>query len=285
MERKKGEHLKISKKIYLVGAGPGNPDYLTVRALKLIKKCDVLLYDRLVDRSIVKLSPASCKRICVGTKHGVEPGSKQDRINELMLQYFKVGKIIIRLKSGDPFIFGRGGEEIEFLKKNNVPFEVVPGLTSAISVPSALGIPLTHRNYSSSLLIISGHRKSTGTENDWNEISRFDGTIVILMGVATASEIVSHLIEGGMDQLMGVAVIENGTTRRERTFFCYLRELPSVIEKHRIRSPSIIVIGKVVNALIDEGILPSRNLSRATGDALIELVEPQVSQEATTRGR
>ncbi|MEL9914306.1 MAG: uroporphyrinogen-III C-methyltransferase [Thermoplasmatales archaeon] len=271
-------------KVYLVGAGPGNPDYLTVKALRLLKRCDVLLYDMLIDRSIVELSSPSCKRICVGTKHGTDPSYKQEKIDALMLSYYKMGKIVVRLKSGDPFIFGRGGEEIEFLRENNVPYEIVPGLTSAISVPSSAGIPLTHRDYSSAVLIISGHRKSNEMGNDWKEIAKFKGTIVVLMGVGTAAEMVSNLICNGMDRNTGVAIVENGTKENQRTFFCHLEELPDLISKCEVKAPSIIVIGKVINALLDRGIFQVCDFHKSKLE-LTELIFSQCEEQEFVRER
>ncbi|MGC8645141.1 MAG: uroporphyrinogen-III C-methyltransferase [Thermoplasmata archaeon] len=281
IREKKG---KKQGKVYLVGAGPGNPEYLTVRAMKLIRRCDVLLYDRLVDLEIVNLSSASCERICVGTDHGAEPSVKQDRINELMLDCYVRGMTVVRLKSGDPFIFGRGGEEVEFLRRNSVQYEIVPGLTSAISVATAAGIPLTHREHSSSVLIISGHRKGSGIQNDWSRIAKFDGTIVILMGVGTSSEIASGLIENGMDPLTGVAVIENGTKPEQRVFSCFLRELPRMMQEFKIRAPSVIVIGRVINALIEGGMLPAVDLRKLTD--MFSTPAPELSNTAAvTRER
>jgi len=248
-------------KVFIVGAGPGNPEYLTVKALKLLSTCDVLLYDRLVDQEIVNLSPPSCERICVGTEHGREPSSKQEFINSLMLDRYLKGMTVVRLKSGDPFIFGRGGEEIEFLRRNSVQYEVVPGLTSAIAVATAAGIPLTHRDHSSSVMIISGHRKSSGSENNWEGISKFDGTLVILMGVGTSSEIASSLINNGMDPSTGVTIIENGTKPEQRVFSCLLRELPEVVREFNIKPPSVIVVGKVINSMMDLGIVTPVSLA------------------------
>jgi len=248
-------------KVFIVGAGPGNPEYLTVKALKLLSTCDVLLYDRLVDQEIVNLSPPSCERICVGTEHGREPSSKQEFINSLMLDRYLKGMTVVRLKSGDPFIFGRGGEEIEFLRRNNVQYEVVPGLTSAIAVATAAGIPLTHRDHSSSVMIISGHRKSSGSENNWEGISKFDGTLVILMGVGTSSEIASSLINNGMDPSTGVTIIENGTKPEQRVFSCLLRELPEVVREFNIKPPSVIIVGKVINSMMDLGIVTPVSLA------------------------
>ena len=261
--KESGKSGKRLRKVYLVGAGPGNPEYLTVKATKLIKKCDVLLYDRLVSSEIVELVPSTCKKVCVGASHGLEPSLKQEKINELVLKYYSQGKNVIRLKSGDPFIFGRGGEEIEFLRKNNIPYEVVPGLTSAIAVATAIGIPLTHRDYSSSLLIISGHRKDSGIENDWDNIAKFGGTIVVLMGVGSSLEIARNLIERGMSPLTGVMVIENGTQKDQRIFAGPLSDLPKIVDKFEVKAPSIIVIGRVINALTDNGQITATNLREA----------------------
>jgi uroporphyrin-III C-methyltransferase len=282
---KSGKSGKRSRKVYLVGAGPGNPEYLTVKATKLIKKCDVLLYDRLVSYEIVKLVPNTCEKVCVGTSHGLESSFKQEKINELVLKYYRQGKNVVRLKSGDPFIFGRGGEEIEFLKKKNIPYEVVPGLTSAIAVATAIGIPLTHRDYSSSLLIISGHRKDSVIENDWDNIARFDGTIVVLMGVGSSLEIARNLIERGMDPFTGVTVIENGTQKDQRIFVGLLSDLPKIVDKFEVKAPSIIVIGRVINALTDSGFITATNLRGTLKNPLDSIILARRSPEDGSKER
>ncbi|MCL4334409.1 MAG: uroporphyrinogen-III C-methyltransferase [Candidatus Thermoplasmatota archaeon] len=240
-------------KVFLVGAGPGDPELLTLKAVRTLEKADVVLYDRLVDRAILELIPKGREAVMVGTDHGVEPDSKQGEINRLMLNLSNEGKNVVRLKCGDPFIFGRGGEEVEFLKKEGIEFEIVPGLTSAISVPTAACVPLTHRDYSSSLMIISGHRKKdSGKEevNDWNYIARFGGTLVILMGIGMLDEITRDLIEAGMDPEMGTIIIQDGTKKRQRIICGTVSNIASVAKREKISAPGIIVIGKVVEAIV-----------------------------------
>ncbi|MGC8609841.1 MAG: uroporphyrinogen-III C-methyltransferase [Thermoplasmata archaeon] len=235
-------------KVYLIGAGPGDPDLLTLKAYKIIKRSDVVLYDRLINKSILKKIPRGIKKILVGKSPGDDPDVLQNKINELIEKYYNEGKIVVRLKSGDPFLFGRGGEEIEFMKQRKIDFEVIPGITSAIGVPTYIKLPLTHRNYSSSVMIISGHLKRNKAIN-WEIVSRFDGTIVILMGISNMQEIMNNLIVYGKDENTPVCVIQYGTTKKQKIVKGNLTNIVEIAKKKRIKAPGIIVIGKVVDLL------------------------------------
>ncbi|MGC8992811.1 MAG: uroporphyrinogen-III C-methyltransferase [Thermoplasmata archaeon] len=235
-------------KVYLIGAGPGDPDLLTLKAYKIIKRSDVVLYDRLINKSILKKIPRGIKKILVGKSPGDDPDVLQNKINELIEKYYNEGKIVVRLKSGDPFLFGRGGEELEFMKQRKIDFEVIPGITSAIGVPTYIKLPLTHRNYSSSVMIISGHLKRNKAIN-WEIVSRFDGTIVILMGISNMQEIMNNLIVYGKDENTPVCVIQYGTTKKQKIVKGNLTNIVEIAKKNRIKAPGIIVIGKVVDLL------------------------------------
>lgn len=238
----------MENRVYLIGAGPGDPDLLTIKAWKIIRKCDVILYDRLVDPSIIKKLPKKIKKISVGKKKGEDSDIQQARINELIKKYYDQGKNVARLKGGDPFLFGRGGEELEFMKKHGIRFTIIPGITSAIGVPTYASLPLTHRNFSSSLMIIPGHLKE-GHKLDWELISKFDGTLVILMGASKLKEIRENLIKNGKDVKTPVCIIQNGTTKKEKIVLGNLENIAEKAEENKIKAPVVIVIGKVVNLL------------------------------------
>ena len=235
-------------KVYLVGAGPGDPELLTIKAWKVVKKCDVILYDRLVDQSIIKKLPKKIKKISVGKKIGEDSDLQQKRINELIEKYYSEGKNVVRLKGGDPFLFGRGGEEADYMKKKNIDFEVIPGITSAVGVPTYAKLPLTHRDYSSSLHIIPGHLKE-GHALNWQIISKLDGTLVILMGASKLEEIAKRLIENGKSGETPVCIIQNGTTKKEKIVKGQLIDIAEIARKNRIKAPAVIVMGKVVELL------------------------------------
>ena len=231
--------------VYLVGAGPGDRQLLTVKALELIKTADVIVYDRLVSESIMDLIPEKTERIDVGKNVGNHP-VPQHEINKILLREAKAGKKVVRLKGGDPFVFGRGGEELELLADEKVPFEVVPGITSSISVPAYAGIPVTHRDYCSSLHIITGHA-AAGTELsiDFEALARLKGTLIFMMSVSTAGKIAGGLMKAGMDVSTPCAVIENGTYPKQRKFISDLSHIEEVVRQNQVQSPAVIVVGKV----------------------------------------
>ncbi|MDI9595436.1 MAG: uroporphyrinogen-III C-methyltransferase, partial [Atribacterota bacterium] len=207
----------MSGKVYLVGAGPGDPDLLTIKALKTIKKAEVLVYDRLVNTALLKIPYESCERIDVGKSPNSHP-VPQNEINQILYEKASQGKQVVRLKGGDPFVFGRGGEEALFLNNLGISVEVVPGITSAIAVPSYAGIPVTHRNISSSFHVFSGHeRNSSSVDMDWEAISKLKGTLIFLMGFANLKGLVEKLIWLGKPIDTPVAIIANGTTSKQKT--------------------------------------------------------------------
>jgi uroporphyrin-III C-methyltransferase len=235
----------VRGKVYLVGAGPGDPKLLTLRAAELLSKADIVIYDRLIGKSILRLASKSARKIYVGKrsgKHEVPQGS----INSLLVDAAGEGKIIVRLKGGDPFLFGRGGEEAEVLAENEISFELVPGVTSAVAAPEYAGIPLTHRDYASAVAIVTGHRAGdSGKPVNWAKVASAVDTIVILMGMESLEGIVKKLIQGGLDLNRPAAVVEQGTTKMQRSFIGTLGTIAGEAKKNNVKPPSIIVIGDV----------------------------------------
>jgi uroporphyrinogen III methyltransferase/synthase len=228
--------------VYLVGAGPGDPGLLTVRGKEVLERADVVVYDRLSVASLLDLAPPTAERISVGkTPRG--PSTDQSDINALLVERGRVpGSTVVRLKGGDPFVFARGGEEAQALADAGVPFEVVPGITSAIAVPAYAGVPVTHRGLSTSFTVVTGHEDPwAATETDWDAVARVGGTIVVLMGVATRAAIAERLVHGGLDPSTPVAAVTWGTRPEQRTTRTTLGELGAA----DLRSPSVIVIGAV----------------------------------------
>jgi len=227
-------------KVYIVGAGPGDPELLTVKALKVLKEADVVLYDRLVGEKMERFLKEICREAIYVGKGSKENGSvRQKAINELMVKLAKEGKTVVRLKGGDPFVFGRGGEEVECLIKNGIPFEIIPGLSSITAVPTSACIPLTHKGKSSTVFVM------TGRNLDDIGRSALDGTIVILMGKERIGEIAKRLIELGKDKKTPVAVIENGTLDSQRVHFGNLENVGEIV-KRRVKGVALIVVGDVV---------------------------------------
>lgn len=232
-------------KVWLVGAGPSDPDLLTIKAKRILEHADVVVYDRLVGQGILAMIPGNSHKIYVGKQAG-NHAVPQERINEILLEEASKGKRVVRLKGGDPFVFGRGGEELELLVQHNVPFEIIPGITSAVSVPAYQGIPVTYRNYCSSLHIITGHKKmGEALDIDFEALVRTKGTLVFLMGVSSLEEICNGLIAGGMSKDMPAAVLENGTQAHQRKVVSTIENLYEAAVIQKIKSPSIIVVGKV----------------------------------------
>jgi uroporphyrinogen III methyltransferase / synthase len=226
--------------VYLVGAGPGDPGLLTLRGAEVIRRADVVVYDRLAEPSLLELAPPGADLIDVGKR----PGSPvpQDQINRLLVDRGLAGLEVVRLKGGDPFVLGRGGEEAEALTRAGVPFEVVPGVTSAVAVPAYAGIPVTHRGLSTSFTVVTGHsRHAVDNEIDWEALARAGDTIVVLMGVAHKAEIAKRLTEGGRDPATPVAAVRWGTRAAQRTVRTTLAELGDV----ELEPPVTIVIGEV----------------------------------------
>lgn len=238
--------MKKKGKVYICGAGPGDPKLVTVKAMELVKSCDVILYDRLVGKEIVDQIPAEAEKVYVGRAVG-DPTTHQDKTNQLMVQHAKKGKDVLRLKGGDPFIFGRGAEEAEYLIKHGIKFEIVPGITSAIASPAYAGVPLTHRRHSSSVAIVTGHE---GAEKDemavrWDRLAGAVDTIVVLMGIGQIGQISADLVRSGMKKSTKVAIVESGTTDKQRVVTGTLGTISAVAKKAQVRPPAIIVIGSV----------------------------------------
>ncbi|ORX23950.1 uroporphyrinogen-III C-methyltransferase [Thermoanaerobacterium sp. PSU-2] len=233
--------------VYLVGAGPGDVDLITLKAIEAIKKADVIVYDRLINDSILAMAKDGAEFIDVGKmpdSHKVP----QWRINEIIAEKALEGNVVVRLKGGDPYVFGRGGEEGEYLYGKGIPFEVIPGITSAVAVLTYAGIPITHRNLSSSFHVITGHEADDKLENlDWKVLSKLNGTLVFLMGMKNIKFIANKLIENGMSKDMPAAVIMNGTTPKQKSVNGTLSEIAYKSFKEGIHNPAIIVVGKVVN--------------------------------------
>lgn len=240
------QSVKPKGKVFICGAGPGDPELLTVKAARLLQTCDIILHDRLVNREILELASQTSKKIYVGRASG-DPTGTQKKTNNLMLNFANEGKKILRLKGGDPFIFGRGGEEAEFLASHHVEYEIIPGISSFAGAAGYAGIPLTHRRYSSSLAVVTGHvdANKNGVVN-WRQLARSVDTIVVLMGLERISIIAKALIQGGLDTNTEVAVVENATTSKQRIIISKLGEVATKVKKHSVRPPSVIIIGKVV---------------------------------------
>ena len=231
--------------VWLVGAGPGDAGLLTRKGERLLQTADVVVFDRLVSEEILAMIPERTERIDVGKNAGHHK-VPQERINRILLEQAQAGKCVVRLKGGDPFLFGRGGEELELLRENGVEFGVVPGITSAIAASAYGGIPVTHRDYCSSVHFITGHaRAGKELSIDFEALAGLKGTLVFLMGVSTAGQIAQGLLGAGMDPKMPTALIENGTRPQQRTFVQPLRELGMAVEKQGIQSPALIVVGQV----------------------------------------
>ncbi len=231
--------------VFLVGGGPGDPDLLTFRALRLMQQCDVCVYDKLVSPEVMELVRRDAELIYVG-KSRDQHTLPQEEINELLAKLALQGKRVLRLKGGDPFIFGRGGEEIETLMQRGVPFQVVPGITAANGVSSYAGIPLTHRDYAQACLFITGHLKDGTIDLDWAAMARPNQTVVIYMGLVGLADICKRLIVSGVSPDMPAAVIQQGTTQRQRVVTATLKDLAEKVGAAEMKPPCLTIIGEVV---------------------------------------
>lgn len=230
-------------KVYIVGAGPGRLDLLTIRALEVIKNADVILYDDLIGDVAEFLKETKAELISVGKRRGLHKFEQED-INRMLVEFAREGKNVVRLKGGDPFVFGRGGEEAEFLAKEGVDFEYVPGISSAIAVPGCAGIPVTHRRFDPAVVFITGHESRERL--NWNALAKLNATIVVLMGLSNLESICKNLIENGKDAETPVAVIEKGLSKEERVLVGTLKDIAEKVRAEGVSSPAVIVIGKVV---------------------------------------
>jgi len=238
----------MTGKVFLVGAGPGDPGLITLRAVELIKKADVVLYDRLVSKKILSMIPKKAKAVYVGRTVG-DDYKHQDSTNDLMVKYAKTKRCIVRLKGGDPIMFGRGGEEAEYLKKHKIRFEIIPGITSGIGSATYAGIPLTHRKFASSVVFVTGHEDFEKSKEAvrWKRLAKSTDTIVIMMGLSRIGIICKQLSSGGMDKKTPVAVIQNGTTPKQKMIIGTVSNIAQKVTRAKIEPPSIIIIGKVVS--------------------------------------
>jgi len=234
--------------VYLIGAGPGDADLITVKGLRYLRKADVVLYDRLVSSELLDELPPGTEKVFVGKGPACHI-MKQEEINRLLISYAQQGRTVVRLKGGDPFVFGRGGEEALALAQAGIPFEIVPGVSSAISVPAYAGIPVTHRDYVSSVTIVTGHESNGhgSTPIHWEALAKTGGTLVILMGVKGLAHITRSLIAGGLAQDVPAAVIQEGTTSQQRLVTGTLVDIAQLAAAAKITSPAVTVIGTVVS--------------------------------------
>ena len=231
--------------VYLVGAGPGDPDLLTFRALHLLDKADVVLYDRLVAPEIVALARADAEKVYVG-KARDRHTLPQDNINDLLVHYARQGKKVCRLKGGDPFIFGRGGEELEKVVAAGIDFQVVPGITAASGCAAYAGIPLTHRDHAQSVRFVTGHRKDGSVDLDWAGLMAPNETLVFYMGLVGLRQICARLMEHGRDPATPIALVSRGTTDLQEVITGTLADLPDAVEGREIHAPTLIIVGGVV---------------------------------------
>ncbi len=231
--------------VCLVGAGPGDPELLTLRALRLIQNADTIVYDRLVFPSILDYARRDAELIYVGKKSALHT-VPQDQINQKLVDLAKQGKMVVRLKGGDPFIFGRGGEELEELIKEGISYQVVPGVTAASGCSTYAGIPLTHRDYAQSCTLVTGHLKDGSMDLNWGCLTQTKQTIVFYMGVANIEKVANELMQHGMLPEMPVAIVQKGTTKNQKVFTGTLATIANVVKENDVKPPSLIIIGEVV---------------------------------------
>jgi len=238
----------MTGKVYLVGAGPGDAKLITLKAVELIQKADAVLYDRLVSKKIISMIPKKAEKVYVGRSVG-DDTKHQETTNDLMLKYAKTKKHVVRLKGGDPIIFGRGGEEAEFLKEHKIRYEIIPGITSGIGSATYSGIPLTHRKYASSVVFVTGHEDPEKKKESvkWKRLAKSVDTIVIMMGLSRINVICKQLVKGGMNKNTPVAIIQNGTTSKHKLITGNLSNIAKKVKDNKIKPPANIIIGKVVD--------------------------------------
>jgi len=240
-----GKILHKTGEVYLVGAGPGDPELLSFKALRLMQKADVVIYDRLVSEPIMKLIRQDAEKIYVG-KQRADHAMPQENINQLLSRLAIEGKKVLRLKGGDPFIFGRGGEEIESLINDDIPFQIVPGITAASGCASYAGIPLTHRDHSQACIFVTGHLKDGTVNLNWKMLAHEKQTLIFYMGMHGSKIICEELIKNGLKKTTPAALIVKGTTINQEVLIGDLENMPEIITKNKIVPPTLLIIGDVV---------------------------------------
>jgi len=247
-------------KVWLAGAGPGDAGLLTIKTRALLEEADVIVYDALISAEIMSLIPNEKECIYVGKRAG-NHAVPQEGINQILLEQAQAGKNVLRLKGGDPFVFGRGGEELELLVKHQIPFEIVPGITSAVAVAAYAGIPITHRDFTSSFHVITGHARKDGTSRiDYDALVKMNGTLVFLMGISSMPDICQGLLDAGMRPDMPAAVLERGTTSKQRNIVSDVAHLVEKAKEAQVQTPAIIVVGEVCALEKDFAWTKKRNL-------------------------
>lgn len=231
--------------VYLVGAGPGDPDLLTRKAERLIRSCDALVYDYLVAEEILDWAPPHAEKICVGKRAGFHT-LDQETIQDVLVELSRKGKTTVRLKGGDPFVFGRGGEEVARLRAESIPYEVVPAITAGIAAAARAEVPLTHRSYNSSVAFITGHLDPLKEEAgvDWGNYAKLGTTLCLYMAMGRLEKISNHLIQGGLPANTPCSVVQWATTPKEKIIYSTLRQVAEDVEKAKISSPAVVIIGK-----------------------------------------
>ncbi len=240
--------------VYLVGVGPGDVQLLTLKALNLMERADLVLYDRLISPEVLALVSASAKMLYVGKEAGLHTRS-QEEIHELLLHYATSGRTVLRLKGGDPTVFGRGGEELEYLEKRGVPVQIVPGITAASGISACLRVPLTHRDHADSVRFVTGHARSENSapvreRYDWEQLASDKTTLVIYMGLTTLPELAEGLVGAGLPASTPAVAVQDGTTVTQRVVQAGLVDLPAAVERAELRSPTLIIIGSVVGMMV-----------------------------------
>ncbi len=246
--------MKTNGEVYLVGAGPGDIELITVKGLRLVSEADVIVHDSLIGMELLDSARDDVELIDVG-KRGSRHKVEQEEINQILVDKAAEGKLVVRLKGGDPFLFGRGGEEAEALRTAGIPVHVVPGVSSSLSVPALSGIPVTHRDLASMVTIVTGHESALKESEilDWSSLAKLGGTIVIMMGMSNLGKNMERLVAGGMDPKTPVTVIENGSTPEQRVVSAEITEIAADCRLKGISSPAVIVVGKVASLWMSLG--------------------------------